>query len=178
MKIKLITATLAICLLFVGSHAANARHGDGGGYGPPTWSDSDNSGDDWRGHHSQSRHEMVAEILGLTEEQQEKIDAIREEERDANEGLRDKLRQSREQIQELTDTGTFDEKAVRAIAAKQAEIQVELGVSKARMHSRIHALMTPEQQELAARLRNVRKGRKGDKDSDDRRGPRRGPGRR
>ena len=57
----------------------------------------------------------------------------------------------REQMRELTNEGTFDENAIRAIAEEKAKIQVELAVSRAEMRSRIHAIMTPEQQELLSR---------------------------
>ncbi len=161
MKQKLIVTALAIFLLTGGSLTADARDRDGTGYGPQTMSESESGQSDWRGHHRQDRHEMVAEIIGLSEEQQEQIKAIREEQRSGNEALREKLQEYREQIWELTDAGTFDEKSVRIIAEAKAEIQVELAVAKARMHSRIHALMTPEQQELALKLRSVRKDRRG-----------------
>ncbi len=171
MKQKLIITTLAIFLLTSGSLTANARECDGTGYGPQSRSDSEYGQNDWRGNHRQDRHEMVAEVIGLSEEQQEQIQAIREEERSGNEALREKLREYREQMLELTDAGTFDEKAIRAIAEEKAKIQVELAVVKARTHSRIHAIMTPEQQELAQKLRSVRQDRK------DRRGkPHRGHG--
>ena len=71
----------------------------------------------------------------------------------------------------LPCAATFDEKAIRSIAEEQAKLQVELAVAKARMHSKIHTIMTPEQQELSKKLRSVRK------DRNDRRGkPHSGPG--
>ena len=161
MKQKLIITALTIFLLAGGSLAANARECDGTGYGPRTMSESEYGQNDWRGHHRQDRREMVAEVIGLSEEQQEQIEAIREEERSGNEALRGKIREYRGQIRELTNVGTFDEKAIRAIAGEKAEIQVELAVAKARVHSRIHAIMTPEQQELALKLRSVRKDKRG-----------------
>ena len=162
MKQKLIITALAIFLLTGGSLTANAaRECDGSGYGPQTMSESEYGQNGWRGHHRQDRREMMAEVIGLSEEQQDQIKAIREEERSGNEPLREKLREYREQMRELTDAGAFDEKAIRAIAEEKAEIQVELAVAKARMHSRIHAIMTPEQQELAQKLRSVRKDRRG-----------------
>ena len=62
----------------------------------------------------------------------------------------------------LTDAGTFDEKAIRAIAAEKAEIQVEIAVVKARMHSSVLAIMTPEQQEIAQKLRAYRQDGRGE----------------
>lgn len=161
MKQQLIITTLAIFLLTAGSFTANARECDGTGYGPQSRSGSEYGQNDWRGHHRQDRREMVAEIIGLSDEQQKQIGAIREEERNGNEALREKMREYREQMWELTDSGAFDEKAIRAIAEEKAELQVEMAVAMARMHGRVHAIMTPEQQELARKLRSDRKDRRG-----------------
>ena len=116
---------------------------------------------EWQGGNREYRHETRAELLGLTEEQQEQIEAIRSEEIAAHRDLREKMLEYSEQIRELTNKGTFDEDAVRALAEEKAKIQVEMAVSKAEMHSRIHAVMTPEQQELAKNFRSERHNRRG-----------------
>jgi Spy/CpxP family protein refolding chaperone len=104
---------------------------------------------------------MRAELLGLTEEQREQIEAIRTEEMTARRDLREKMLEYREQMRELTNEGTFDENAIRAIAEEKAKTQVELAVSKAEMRSRIHAIMTPEQQELAKNISSERHNKRG-----------------
>ena len=116
---------------------------------------------EWRGGDRQYRHEMRAELLGLTEEQQEQIEAIRTAEIAAHRDLREKMLEYREQLRELTDKGTFDESAVRVIAVEKAKIQVEMAVAKAEMRSKIHAIMTPEQQELAKNFSSERHNRRG-----------------
>ena len=68
-----------------------------------------------------------------------------------------------EQLRELTDEGTFDEEAIRKIAEEKAKIQIEMAIAKARMHSQINEIMTPEQQELAAKLRSDRFDKRGDR---------------
>ena len=61
---------------------ANAYHGKRGGYDQPGMSGSEYCENEWRGNHrKQNWHERVTELLGLSDEQQEKIKAIREEER-------------------------------------------------------------------------------------------------
>ena len=116
---------------------------------------------EWRGGDRQYRHEMRAEQLGLTEEQQEQIEAIRTAEIAAHRDLREKMFEYREQMRELTSKGTFDEDAVRALAEEKAKIQVEMAVAKAEMRSKIHAIMTPEQQELAKNFSSERHNRWG-----------------
>ena len=71
------------------------------------------------------------------------------------------MREYQEQMRQLTDEATFDENAIRTIAEKKAKIQVEMAVSRARMHSQIHEIMSPEQQELAKDLRSERQNKQG-----------------
>jgi Spy/CpxP family protein refolding chaperone len=104
---------------------------------------------------------MRAELLGLTEEQQEQIEAIRTAEIAAHRDLREKMLEYREQMRELTNEGAFDESAVRVIAEEKAKIQVEMAVARAEMRSKIHAIMTPEQQELAKNFSSGRHNRWG-----------------
>ena len=137
-----------------GGHRAN-------GYGMMSRSGPGYDKNDRRGNNRQYRHEMRAELLGLSDEQQEQIETIRTEERTTHRELREKMREYRDQMQELTNAGSFDEKAVRAIAEEKAKIQVELAVSKAQTRSRIHAIMTPEQQELAKNFRSERNNKRG-----------------
>lgn len=158
MKKKLIVTTLAICLIAAGSLTVNAFQGGRGGCdqsgrsgygtcGENTWCDN---------QPGQNRPERVSELLGLTEQQEEQIAAIRAEERTAIQLLREQKWESQEKMRELIDAGTSDEKTIRAIAEEKAKIQVEMAVARARMQSRIHEIMTPEQQELATKLRSER----------------------
>ena len=133
----------------------------GYGYGMGGRSGCGYGENEWGAGDRQYRHEMRAEQLGLTEEQQEQIEAIRTAELAARRDLMEKMQGYREQMRELTDEGTFDENAVRAIAEEKARTQVELAVSRAQMRSRIHAIMTPEQQELAKNISAERYNRRG-----------------
>ena len=49
--------------------------------------------------------------------------------------------------------------AVKSLATDQANLQAELIVSRVRMYNQIHALLTPEQRELAKKLRARERGR-------------------
>jgi hypothetical protein len=89
--------------------------------------------------------------LGLTNDQQTKINAIITADRDKHESLMQKIREYRQQLRSATLALKFDEPAVRAIAMKQAQVEIELNVSRARGQSRIYALLTPEQRVLMAK---------------------------
>jgi Spy/CpxP family protein refolding chaperone len=144
--------------LLIAMHEGGHR---GNGYGMAGRPGCGNGENEWQGGDRQYRHEMRAELLGLTEEQQEQIETIRTEEIAAHRDLREKMLEYREQMRELTNKGTFDESAVRTIAEEKAKIQVEMAVSRAEMRSKIHAIMTPEQQELAKNFSSERHNRRG-----------------
>jgi protein CpxP len=110
------------------------------------------------------RHfDRMAEALDLTPEQREQIKAIRAAEQDKVAPLKEKLQKGREQLRVAAEQQPFDEAAVRALAADQAEIRTEMIVSHARVKNQIHALLTPEQREKAEQMRSSMKERRGHK---------------
>lgn len=99
-----------------------------------------------------NRFAQMVRNLNLTETQQKQIRAILESEREKTLPFRQQLLETRKKIREAAEAEPFDESAVRAIAESRSEIRVELDVSRARARSRIHALLTPEQRELAGKF--------------------------
>jgi protein CpxP len=103
------------------------------------------------------RHERTGErflarmtkSLDLNAEQQEKIKAIMDEHRTKVAPLRQSLDENRDKLRQAVKADSFDEAAVRSLAASQASAKTELMVERARMKSQIHALLTPEQRKLA-----------------------------
>ena len=55
------------------------------------------------------------------------------------------MRQNRQQLQQLTETGRFDEAAVTAIAAQQGQIHAQLIVEKQKAKTQIFNVLTAEQ---------------------------------
>lgn len=161
MKQKLIVTTLAICIVAIGSLTANANQRHGGGYGPQSMEGPESSETDCRSQKRGPEHGMFAALLDLTEEQQEKIEAIRQAGRTANETLREKKQEYQRELRDLVDEGSFDEEAIRAIAEQKAAVEVELAISRAKTHNETLAIMTPEQQELAKKLRAARQNNRG-----------------
>lgn len=101
----------------------------------------------------------LAEALDLTEAQREQAGAILASERERTEPLRRRLAETRAKLREAMAAEPFDEEAVRTLAASREQARVELTVARGRARSRIHALLTPEQQERAKELRSRGKGR-------------------
>lgn len=107
------------------------------------------------------RQERMAEILGLSAEQQQQITALREEGQAAMQPLREALATNRDKVRVLVNAESFDENAVRSLAAEEATTRTELLVLRTRMQQQIKALLTPEQRTLAERLQPGMKGRHG-----------------
>lgn len=103
----------------------------------------------------------MARVLDLTEAQQVEIKAIMENERATIQPLREQLQAARAKVKDLVKAETFDEAAVRSLLSAQEGNRTEMMVAKARAHSRIHALLTPEQRELAEKLEPLHEGRRG-----------------
>jgi len=107
------------------------------------------------------RQQAMAEILGLTAEQQTQIQAIRTEHRQAVAALQQSMRTQRDALRQATQAADFDEAKVRNLAASQAETRTELIVARAKMQHSIQAILTPEQRELAKKLQLFARGGKG-----------------
>jgi len=105
----------------------------------------------------------MTRVLDLSETQQAQIRAIVEEERTKTEPLRQRMAENREQMRQLVQADTFDEAAVRVLAAKKAEVGTELMVSRARTQNLIQAQLTPEQRKLAEKVRPLMQERRGGK---------------
>jgi Spy/CpxP family protein refolding chaperone len=114
-----------------------------------------------KGRHPGHRLEMMAEVLDLTDEQRKQIKEIVASEREAVKPLTRQLREKHKELRAATQGGAFDEAAVRSLAAGQAGIFTELIVAKARVTSRIFAVLTPEQKAKAEKIRPLWEGRRG-----------------
>lgn len=96
--------------------------------------------------------EMVVHMgqrLKLTSDQQAKVKAVFAAEREKTAPLMQKMAEYHKQLRDASRAATFDEAAIRAIATKKAQAEVELLVSFERTRSQVNALLTPEQRALA-----------------------------
>jgi Spy/CpxP family protein refolding chaperone len=90
--------------------------------------------------------------LSLSAEQQTKIRALLVKEKENSSKLLSNLAESLNQLRVVEESATFDETAFRTIASKVAQSEVELTVSRARVRSRINALLTAEQRAEAGKF--------------------------
>ena len=95
----------------------------------------------------------MAEMLGLSDAQQKQIAEIEKSEHEKAVPLLRKIGECRKQLLDTAEKSPFDEAAVRSIAARQAQVEVELSVSHARMQNSINSVLTREQRKLQQKLR-------------------------
>lgn len=95
----------------------------------------------------------MAQELGLSDSQKKQVKELLKAEQEKSAPLRQQIEENREQLRKASLTAPFNEAAVRALAAKHAQLKTELIVSRARVGSEISALLTPEQRTQAEKLR-------------------------
>ncbi|MGD0584434.1 MAG: Spy/CpxP family protein refolding chaperone [Oryzomonas sp.] len=96
--------------------------------------------------------EHMAGQLNLTSDQQTKIKAVFAADREKIPLLVQKVGEYRKQLRDATHAAAFDEAAIRTIATKLAQAEIELIVAGERVRSKVSALLTPEQRVAAEKL--------------------------
>ena len=123
--------------------------GDGPGFGRPDFGRGPLSG-------------RLAQKLELSEEQKTQIEAMHGEHRDEIEPLVAEVREARQSVGDLMMSEAFDEEALRAAAQLAADVHVELTVIRARHRNELKSVLTAEQLERLAELRDERRERRPD----------------
>ncbi|MDH3745661.1 MAG: Spy/CpxP family protein refolding chaperone [Acidobacteriota bacterium] len=101
--------------------------------------------------------ERMADKLELSEQQRETIRGLVEKHRDDTAVIREDFHGLEGAVEEAIHAEPFDEEAVRAVALQVADVRVELTVARARLGQEIQQVLTPEQREMAAEMRERRK---------------------
>lgn len=91
----------------------------------------------------------ILKKLDLSDEQWQAAQQLLEEQRTENEKLHVEMKKLHGRLRLALNPKKFDEKSLQKLSAKMQKLQSSLMISRARTHSRIYALLTPEQQELA-----------------------------
>jgi len=94
----------------------------------------------------------IAEKIGLTDEQRDKIKEINKANRDNNEELRKTLRDTMEKQAELLKADKIDEAAVYAEIDKAFEARKEMAKRQTKRIIAIKAVLTPEQVQKALEI--------------------------
>lgn len=112
-------------------------------------------------HRHQGRWAKLAEVLDLTTEQQQQINAIITANRETNRPLHEKLRENRDALRSAVAGDQLDPQAIRTLEIEGANLKTDLLLSRKTTRQQIHALLTPEQQQLMEKLRPLLQQRDG-----------------
>lgn len=141
LKILAISGVLVVALAFAGAAIAQGMHHHGGpmgefgfGFGPHML-------------------RYFTDVLDLTQAQQDQIKGILDKEKPTVQPLMQQLMQAHKDLSNLEDSGTFDEAKIRAVIAQNTPALTELLVQKARIHSEIMQVLTPDQKAKLASLK-------------------------
>jgi periplasmic protein CpxP/Spy len=97
--------------------------------------------------------------LDLSDEQRQEVRRIMELHKAERQAIGERLREARRAQSEAVMAVPVDESAVRARSADLAKVESDAAVLRARMHSEVYNVLTPEQQEKAKALRAEREAR-------------------
>jgi len=155
MNNQLIAAVLIIMLAIGGVLASKALAFRGEGHG---WKRDCQSERDAGPRHAWL--ERMAEVLDLTAEQRGQIEKVLASSREAHQALREKIRANHAALQAAGAPEGFDEAKIRTLTAEGGSLKAEMMVERAKTRQQIHALLTPEQQQLLEKIRPLlREGR-------------------
>ena len=97
--------------------------------------------------------------LGLSEEQQEKIQALYDEAKVTTAKDREQLDSLKKQWKTLAREDVLNTQELEAVANQQAQIKAKLKVKRLQLHKAVHSLLSEDQQAMVAKLKH--KKRKG-----------------
>ncbi len=142
---KLIVAILSIVLVAMGAMFIFAQDGSGKSDGK--------RGFGKRGHHRGGHGAKMFRGLDLTDEQKAQMKTIRQASKETMKPIREQMKANRQKLQTLSESGTFDEAQVKAIAAQQGSLSAQMIVEKERVKVQMFNILTPEQKTKAAEMK-------------------------
>ncbi|SEA72159.1 LTXXQ motif family protein [Desulfuromusa kysingii] len=101
----------------------------------------------------ENRLAKMAIILDLTETQQKEIKGLVEKQWQDRQSMRAEMQTSRDDLRAYKQGKEFDESVFRAKAQKLADLKTEMMVQQAKSRQALFAVLTPEQQQKAEKLR-------------------------
>ena len=94
--------------------------------------------------------------LDLTDDQRAQVRQVMDSHRDEMRAVGERVMAAHRAQNDAVTAAQFDEQAVRTRAAELAAAEADAAVLRAKMHSEVFAVLTPEQQAKAAELRAQR----------------------
>jgi protein CpxP len=152
MIIPVLVAVLIGGTLFSSNCLAN-RLGAGGNFSAMSGAGRGQCGPDMAG--GAQHMKMLSVALDFTDEQNTQVKQLVMAQREQMQPRRQALREGRRQLHEMKASPSFDEVAFRTLAQSVASQRIDLMVLRAQMRQKVFALMTPEQQQKAQKLKQV-----------------------
>ena len=97
--------------------------------------------------------------LNLTDAQKEQIRTLMQQRSEEHQAVASKLREAFDAQRKAADAMPVDEQAIRSTTQALADAQTEMAIQQAKLRADIFALLTPEQQAQAAKLKAEREAR-------------------
>ena len=97
--------------------------------------------------------------LDLTDDQRAQVRQVMDSHRDELRAVGERVMAAHRAQRDVVTSAQFDEQAVRAKAAELATAEADAAVLRAKVHSEVFAVLTPEQQAKAAELEAQREAR-------------------
>lgn len=119
------------------------------------------AGRGWHGGDGLFGHQLsfYADYLDLTDAQQAQIKQTLHSERASLKPLLAQEEQSRKQLKELVESGSFDEAKAQTIATQESQTHVQLEVQRARIASEMYQVLTADQKTKLSQLEAKRAAR-------------------
>ena len=155
MKPRILLPTILMATMLAGGASLALAERDPWGGGPGHCGKSEDQSE--RLEHRMAR---MTEVLDLNEQQQEQIKQLMTAQFEQTQDLQGQLRQNRDALRQQLHGVDFDEQSFRAMAGKQAGLKTEMLVSRAKLKLQINALLSPEQQQKAEKLLQLRENRR------------------
>jgi Spy/CpxP family protein refolding chaperone len=102
---------------------------------------------------------LVLGELNLTEAQREQVRQIRDRHRDETRSVADRLAAARDKQQKAVETIPPDEALITSLTQDMVQAEVDAALLQARLNAEVWAVLTPEQQAQATKLRAERQAR-------------------
>lgn len=149
---------LILVVLLLSGGAAFARPGHHGQGNCDNFSKRNGQGMSQEQHQERmNKHlEKMAVVLDLTDSQKKQIKTLMNEKWQNHQVLRTKMEASRKTLHQYKQGSEFNESEFRAIAQKHADLKTEMMFQQAKNRQQIFAVLTPEQQQKAEKLRGMR----------------------
>jgi protein CpxP len=117
------------------------------------------AGYEHHGWHREGGMSRMFERLDLSQQQREQINQIMEEGKQPRQEKKQALWQNRKALRDQAMADTYDAQRVQELADQQAKLNAELTVMRTETFHRIYSVLTPDQKQKLAEMKQQRKDR-------------------